>query len=110
MLITAAPRGQSLEVTLGNPARGAFSGKLMVRADGENSDGPAVQIGKGQDQAHLRFPLQTGFHQVLLVDGQERGDGCVAERLAVFSGVSAMQPSSPSGFRSSFLPSGTPIF
>jgi polysaccharide biosynthesis protein PslG len=70
LLITAAPRGQSLEVTLENPARGSFSGKLMVRADGENSDGPAVQIGKGQAQAHLRLPLQTGIHQVLLVDGE----------------------------------------
>jgi hypothetical protein len=68
--ITAAHRGQSLKVTLENPARSAFSGKIVVRADGENSDGPAVQIGKGHDQTHIRLPLQTGIHQVLLADEQ----------------------------------------
>jgi hypothetical protein len=68
LLITAAPRGQNLEVTLENPARDAFSGRLMVRADGTQIDGPAVPIGKGQEQARLRLPLQTKLHQVSLLD------------------------------------------
>ena len=71
--ITAAPRARAWRSHSRIPRHSAFSGKLVVRADGENSDGPAVQIGKGQDQAHLRLPLQTGTHQVLLADEQGSG-------------------------------------
>jgi len=70
LLITAAPRGQSLEVTVENPARGTFSGKLVARADGEKSNGSAIRIGNGAVQAQLPLPLQTGVHEVLLVDDQ----------------------------------------
>ena len=69
MRLTAAPRGQRLEVTVENPARGSFSGKLEVRAGGRTSHGPAVQIGAGQGEFKASVPLLAGLHQIVLTDG-----------------------------------------
>ncbi len=88
--LSAAPRGQSLDVTVNNAAQGAFAGKLGLRADGKSSDGPAVHILKGQAQAHLQLPLRSGLNQVFLVDDQGKPAAqTTAERFQPMTGFPA---------------------
>ncbi len=69
--ITEAPRAQGFEVTVENPARQDFTGKLLVRSEGRLSDGPTVHISKGQDHAQFRLHLLTKPHQLVLADADD---------------------------------------
>ena len=66
--ITEAPRAQGLEVTVENPGRGDFLGRLMVLGEGSAAEGPAVHVRTGQDQIRLLLPQIRKPHQVVLAD------------------------------------------
>jgi polysaccharide biosynthesis protein PslG len=66
--IHEAPRAQGIEVTVENPAREEFLGRLRVLGDGSASEGPAVHVQTGQYQVRLLLPKITKPHQVVLVD------------------------------------------
>ena len=72
LAITAAPRGENLEVALENPGRGAFTGELVVRTGNLRVDGVAAHLAKGQDHALVQLPLPAGLHQLVLLDDKGR--------------------------------------
>ena len=68
LAMTAAPRGHSLDATVENHGRVAFSGEVLVRVGDRRVYGVAVHMDSGQDHALITLPLPAELHQLVLLD------------------------------------------